>query len=132
MLYPRRASAAILGIAGIVGLVLASTGLYGAMSFSVAQRMREIGVRMALGAERRDIARMILREGLTVIVAGLVLGFALAYAAIRLTARLVAPLPPGDVLTCVGGSGAAKCGDPSGLLFPGGPCFARESNRSAA
>ena len=99
MLYPRRASAAILGVAGMIGLVLASTGLYGVMSFSVAQRLREIGVRMALGAERRDITRMILREGAIVIGTGLSLGAAAAYAGIRLTSRLLLPLPPGDLAT---------------------------------
>ena len=99
LLYPRRVAAALLTLAGAIGLALASTGLYGLVAFSVAQRLREIGVRMALGADGGDIRRMILREGLTMIATGVVLGFALAFAAIRLTSRFVAPLPPADALT---------------------------------
>ncbi len=99
MLYPRRVAAAILGLSGAIGLLLASMGLYGVISYSVAQRVREIGVRMALGAERRDIVRMIVREGVKVAATGIGLGFALSYAALRLTSRLVIAMPPMDLLT---------------------------------
>jgi ABC-type antimicrobial peptide transport system permease subunit len=99
LLYPRRVAAAVLGLAGTIGLMLASAGLYGLISFSVAQRFREIGVRMALGADGADIRRMILREGLKIAATGAVLGFTLSYAAIRLTSRYVVPMPSGDALT---------------------------------
>ena len=99
LLYTRRVAAAILGLAGAIGLMLASAGLYGLISFSVAQRLREIGVRMALGANGRDIRRLILREGVTVTTVGVLLGFALSYAAIRITSSYVVALPSADALT---------------------------------
>jgi putative ABC transport system permease protein len=102
MLYPRRVAAAILALAGAIGLLLASMGLYGVISYAVEQRVREIGVRMALGAERRDIVRLILREGGRVVAIGILLGLVLTYAAIRLTSRLVVAIPSMDALTFLG------------------------------
>ena len=99
LLYPRRVAAAILGLAGAIGLLLASMGLYGVISYSVAQRVREIGVRMALGAERPDIVRLIVREGLKVTIVGVGLGFVLTYTAIRVISRTVVQMPSMDVLT---------------------------------
>jgi predicted permease len=99
MLYPRRLAAAVLGASGAIGLLLASMGLYGVVSYSVAQRVREIGVRMALGADRDDIVRLIVREGARVAAAGIALGLMLAYAAIRLASRVVVELPSLDVAT---------------------------------
>jgi ABC-type antimicrobial peptide transport system permease subunit len=69
------------------------------VSYSVAQRVREIGIRTALGAERRDILRMILRDGLKVIGLGTALGGVLAFAAIKLTSAKVVALPQADVVT---------------------------------
>ena len=97
--FPRRVSAAILGTTGLAGLVLACIGLYGVVSYSVAQRVREIGIRTALGAERRDIMRMILRDGLKVIGLGTLLGGVLASAAIKLTSAKVVALPAADAVT---------------------------------
>jgi putative ABC transport system permease protein len=99
LLYPRRVAAMTLALAGAIGLVLASTGLYGLISYSVAQRVREIGVRMALGADRGDVLRLIFREGLILSGAGIGLGFPLTFAAIRIFSRLVAPLPSMDLVT---------------------------------
>jgi hypothetical protein len=99
VLYPRRVAAAVLALAGVIGLVLASSGLYGLISYSVAQRIREVGVRMALGADRTDILRLILREGATVSILGMTLGFVLGFVAIRLVSRLVTSLPPLDLAT---------------------------------
>jgi putative ABC transport system permease protein len=101
MLYPRRVAAGVLALSGAIGLLLASMGLYGVVAYSVAQRVREIGVRMALGADRRDIIRLIVGEGLRVSGVGIGLGFALTYAAIRLTSRLVVAIPPVDAITFV-------------------------------
>lgn len=99
LLFPRRAAAAIIGGSGLAGLLLACIGLYGVMSYSVAQRVREIGIRAALGADRRDIMRMILRDGAKVIVLGTALGGVLAFSAIRLTSANVVALPQADIVT---------------------------------
>lgn len=97
--YPRRVAAAILGVAGLAGLMLAALGLYGLLSYSVAQRVNEIGVRMALGAGKRDITRLVVADAFTVMLSGVALGVVLAYAANRVTSSRVVPLPPIDALT---------------------------------
>ncbi len=102
LLYPRRVAAMVLGLAGAIGLLLASSGLYGLISYSVAQRVREIGVRMALGADRADVLRLIIREGLAVSGAGIALGFVLTYGVIQIVSRFVVALPSIDLVTfCV-------------------------------
>ena len=100
ILYPRRLAAAILTASGLIGLVLASLGLYGVISYSVGQRAHEIGIRTALGAERRDIIRLVLREALKTMGVGTLAGFALSYTALRVSSRIV-PVPPMDLLTWV-------------------------------
>ena len=99
ILYPRRIAAAILAVSGMIALLLATIGVYGVVSYSVAQRTGEIGVRMALGAERRDIVRLVLREGGTVAAIGSVAGLALGYAAIRITSSHYLALPELDIAT---------------------------------
>jgi predicted permease len=98
ILYPRRMSAGILAASGLIGLLLASVGLHGVIAYSLAQRVHELGIRMALGAERRQIVRMVLREGLKLAVTGSILGFALAYPAVRIASNLFVPVPAVDVL----------------------------------
>jgi macrolide transport system ATP-binding/permease protein len=89
----------------LLALAIASVGLYGTMSFHVARRTGEIGIRMALGAQRFDVARMVLREMLLLVAAGLALGLAVSSAAARLTAGLVSDLlyglKPGDVTSMI-------------------------------
>jgi putative ABC transport system permease protein len=99
--YPRRLAAAALGIAGIIGLLLAGIGVYGVMAYSVAQRVPEIGVRTALGAARGDVVRMILREGLKVGALGALGGAALTYAALRVVSSAIIALPAFDVATLI-------------------------------
>ncbi|HWC15487.1 MAG TPA: FtsX-like permease family protein, partial [Terriglobales bacterium] len=80
----------VVGTMGIVGLVLALIGLYGLVAYSVARRTREIGVRMAIGAARSDVLRMVLRHGLTLSVAGIAIGGLISIAVSRLlTAGLI-------------------------------------------
>jgi len=79
-LWVVRAGAMLFGVFGALALGLATVGLYGVKAYSVARRTREIGIRMALGAERGSIQRMILREGAVMLAAGLVLGLLLALA----------------------------------------------------
>ena len=100
-LLPQRIASWLLSIAGALGLLLASVGLYGVMSFLVAQRTREVGVRMALGATRRDVVRMVVRQGLSLAVAGSVVGLLLAGGVTRFLESLlygVSALDPGVFL----------------------------------
>jgi hypothetical protein len=99
MRYPRRFTAAIVGASGTAALLLAAVGVFALMSYAVAQRRAEIGVRMVLGAGRRDVMRLILRDGAAVVLAGIALGFALAFAAIRYASHAIVPLPDADVAT---------------------------------
>ena len=70
---PRFAALVVTAFAS-VAMVLAAVGLYGVLSYSVSQRVRELGIRAALGAQRADLVRLVLREGLSVTLAGIVLG----------------------------------------------------------
>lgn len=72
--FPMRVAAAVLGGFGVLALALAAIGLYGTMSYSVAQRTHEMGIRMALGAERADLLKLVLRQGMTVAFIGMVFG----------------------------------------------------------
>jgi ABC-type antimicrobial peptide transport system permease subunit len=83
----------------LLALALAAAGLYGVISYSVGQRQREIGVRLALGAAPSTIRRMVLREGLRVTAAGMVVGIGLAALLARATASLLYGVTPGDVPT---------------------------------
>jgi predicted permease len=88
-LLPARLTGAALGVFGLLGLVLASVGMYGVMAYSVAQRTREIGIRMATGAEPGAVVRLIMRQGLTLVAVGTVIGLAGAWGASRLLRGLL-------------------------------------------
>jgi putative ABC transport system permease protein len=79
-LYAARTGATLVGVFGGLALLLASIGVYGVMAFSIARRTRELGVRMALGARTGDVFRLVLGEGCLLVVIGVVLGLAGAYA----------------------------------------------------
>jgi putative ABC transport system permease protein len=87
------------GLFGAIALVLAIIGLYGVMSYNVARRRNEIGIRMALGAEQARVLRMVLREVSILIGVGLVVGFGAALAATRLVASFLYGLQPNDPWT---------------------------------
>jgi predicted permease len=97
-LVPVRLAATLAGLFGVLGALLAAIGTYGLLAYSVARRINEIGIRMALGAARSDIARGILREALTTTCAGLLIGAPIAYAARRAAASLVPGLPAGGTV----------------------------------
>jgi len=94
-----RMAATLLGMLGALGLLLGALGLYGVMAYAVSQRTREIGIRMALGALRGDILRLVLRQGLLLVVIGLGIGLAGALAARRLMEGLLYQVQPGDPQT---------------------------------
>ena len=87
---------------GGLALLVASIGLFGLMSYSVARRTNEIGIRMALGAERRDVLQLVMRESMILVVTGVLLGVAGAVAASRLIASLLFGLAPVDPATMGG------------------------------
>jgi len=87
------------GIFGGVSLLLAAIGLYGSLAFAVSRRTREIGVRLALGAQRRDIEMLVMREGLTIAMAGAACGAAGSLAAARLVGSRLYGIAPTDPLS---------------------------------
>ena len=108
-LMRERLMATLSGFFGALAALIATIGLYGVMSYTVARRKNEIGIRMALGADRRDVVRMVMREAGVLLVAGVVVGTALAVAAARTAATLLFGLHPGDPTTlamAAGGLGA--------------------------
>jgi putative ABC transport system permease protein len=96
---PRRANAALLGVFAGIALLLAALGLYGVTAYIVAQRTREIGVRIALGAERGDVIRLVVGQGARVVVLGSVIGLLLARLLSRVLADFLFEIPTTDVAT---------------------------------
>ena len=84
---------------GAVALLLAISGLFGVIAYSVSQRTREIGIRMALGAKRGKVVEMVLRQGMILAGAGTLIGLAGAFAATRLLSSLLLGVGPLDPLT---------------------------------
>jgi putative ABC transport system permease protein len=98
-LWSARTGAAALSFFGLLGLALAAVGIYGVMAYSVSKRTREIGLRMALGAEARDVVRLILRQGMGLALTGTLIGLALSVAATRLLASLLYGVTATDPVT---------------------------------
>lgn len=89
MLLPHRLSALLVGVFGALAMLLASVGLYGAVSYAVSTRTREVGIRLSLGAERGQVVRMLMGGGLRIVVAGGVVGLLLAVVGARLLQGLL-------------------------------------------
>ena len=95
---PFRMAAFLSGAQGLVGLLLAIMGVYGVVAYSVSQRTREIGIRLALGADRRDVFRLVVKGGLRLIVIGLGLGLLISLGFSHVLAGLLVGLNPLDPL----------------------------------
>jgi ABC-type antimicrobial peptide transport system permease subunit len=100
-LFPARVAATVLGVFGFVALMLAAIGIYGVTSYSVAQRTREIGIRMALGAQVGDVLRLILNHGVKLTVLGVSFGLIGAYLATRAITSVLYGVSATDPLTFV-------------------------------
>lgn len=95
-LASRRLQAGLVGCFAVLALVLAATGIYGVMAYSVSRRVQEIGIRMALGARLEDVLSLVLRQGMTLTLVGLVIGLAGGLAVARLLADLLYEIQPHD------------------------------------
>ncbi len=100
-LFPQRVSLVLIGLFAAVALVLAAVGVYGVMSYGVATRTREIGIRMALGADARAVVRLVVRQAIVVVSLGLALGLALALFAGRALSTLLVDVTARDPATLV-------------------------------
>jgi len=101
-LFPFRMAAAVLGSFGILAIVLAAIGIYGVMSYVVAGRTREVGVRVALGASRSNVLFLIMRQGMSLALIGLVVGLIVSFAVAQLLVKVLFGVSPGDPLTFAG------------------------------
>ena len=90
---------AMMGIFATVALVLASIGIYGVMAFAVTQRTQEIGIRMALGAQALDVLKLVVANGMSLAVIGVIAGLAGSFGITRLMASLLFNVSPTDLLT---------------------------------
>jgi predicted permease len=103
-LLPLRVAATVGGTLGLVGVVLAAIGIFGLVNYSVSQRTREIGIRMALGARSWDVLRMVLRQGLWLALVGVVIGLGISFALTRALGSLLYGVGATDPLIFIGTS----------------------------
>jgi ABC-type antimicrobial peptide transport system permease subunit len=124
-LSPRRHTTAsrsvqvrVLSAFALIAFALAAIGIHGLLSFSVSQRVHEIGVRVAPGAQSGDILSMVIRRSVMLAVAGVVPGIALAYAAARSLEALLAGVKPADTVTMASAIGLSVLMTVGGSLMP--------------
>lgn len=98
----RRITLVLLGLFSALALILAAIGIYGVISYSVAQRTHEIGIRIALGAQRSDVLRMVLKQGIKIALVGVAIGFAVSIGLTRLMASLLFSASADDPATFAG------------------------------
>jgi predicted permease len=115
---PRRDQARALGVFAAAALALAALGIHGLLAFSVSEREREIGVRVALGAQPGDVLRMVVRHGVRLAALGVVVGIALAYGAGRAMTALLAGISPADPAAFLAAAALAIATALAGSLLP--------------
>ena len=101
LLFQERLIARLSSLFGALALVLACVGLYGLLSYEVSRRTREIGIRMALGAEQRNVLRIVVAHGLGLAITGLMFGFAAAFGVTRYLGSVLYDVHPGDPITLI-------------------------------
>ena len=122
----------MLGIAASVALLIGVVGIYGVIAYAATQRTREIGVRMALGAQTGDVRKMFLRHGLSLTATGIVLGIGVAVVLTRVMSAFlfgVGPMDPMTYAVVSGGPGGSRA---AGDVSSGAPRLARRSHRRLA
>jgi putative ABC transport system permease protein len=102
MLFLPRMGGMLLGVFGALAMLLATTGLYGVIAYSASQRTREVGIRVALGAAQGDVVKMVVRQGMILVIVGTVIGLGLAAAATRPLGSLLYGIGSWDLLTFLG------------------------------
>jgi putative ABC transport system permease protein len=105
MIAEPRLYTTLLGTFGLTALLLAAVGIYGVMAYSVTQRTQEIGIRMALGAQMKDVLKLVLHNGMTLSLMGVAIGLAGAFAVTRLMTKLLFGVTPTDAVTFASVSG---------------------------
>ena len=101
-LFQARVGVVLLSVFGLLALGLASIGLYGIMAYSVSQRKREIGLRMALGAAQASVLRLVLKQGMSLVMTGVFIGFVAALLVGRLLSRMLYGVSASDPLSVAG------------------------------
>ena len=114
----RRDQLNVLASLAAIALLLAGVGIHGLLAYTVAQRSREIGVRMALGARPWEVARLVVGEGLVLAVIGIVLGVAAASGAARWMSSLLFGVSPADAVTLVAAVGLGLAMTLTGSIVP--------------
>ena len=131
-LWPARMGAAVLGLFGVLALILASIGIYGVLAYSVAQRTSEIGLRMALGAQPRQVLQLVLTQGMFLALLGAIVGVLVALPVARLAGGIVVRRERDRSAHLCGNHAAADGRCSAGLLCSCAACHAHRSARRAA
>jgi ABC-type antimicrobial peptide transport system permease subunit len=100
--YIQRMAASLVGSLSLLGMFLASVGLYGVVAYLVNRRTHEIGIRMALGAGRKEVLKLVLRQGISLVQVGAFIGIALAFATTRFMASMLYGVSPVDPVALFG------------------------------